>query len=571
MRSMPRPTFRNASALALITLAAGSSALPAAIFTVGSDGACTHATITNALVASLAAGADEIRIARNQTYNNLYIHLTDWSSGTVGQVTLVGGYDTCASSSPSGQTTIDGQAANPVVQVDTASQAASLVVLRSLMLTGSGEEGLRIGAGGQVSLQNVRLQGNGTGGAAVVDGGFLTADSATEIDTNLGPGLTCLTTAQATVASSIHGNSATAGGGILAGSNCNLLLSANTWIFSNNATLGGGIYASSGATVTMDGAAASAFGTLVSGNTATEQGGGIYATGGTTTVTIKNSAVTSNAAGLEGGGIWAGLGAKVLMDRVDGPCFTPARCSDLSGNGITQVASFVPGAAVWTEGGADVEIYQTVVEGNHVSVDSSGGSVLYATGSGSTLTAEGVRLWNNQEADTLFEGLDGAQLIIAFVSASRNFYGGGSVASPVALGTAATATVNSSVFYPNAPFLVGAGALTEADCLIVSNTTGLPGFANFISTSDPLFIDAVAGNLRLSPQSPAVDYCDTLAYVPQHFDGDHEARGFDLLVNANGSPGVTGGVFDLGFDEVRPLFTDGFVTGNTSAWSSVVP
>ena len=172
------------------------------------------------------------------------------------------------------------------------------------------------------------------------------------------------------------------------------------------------------------------------------------------------------------------------MDRVDGPCFTPTRCSDLSGNGVTQSNQVVPGAAVWAESGADVEIYQTIAEGNYVSPSSDNGSVFFATGVGSTLTVEGVRLWNNQEADALFEGQDFAQLSIAFVTASRNLYDGEYATSPIALTTNATATLNSSVFYPNLPVFLGSGgALSEVDCLILSNTSGLPGGATFISTS----------------------------------------------------------------------------------------
>ncbi len=567
-----RARLQKVAALALLSTAAGTSLLPAAIFTVGSDGACTHATITSALVASLAAGADEIRIARNQTYTNLYIHLTDWSPGTVGAVTLAGGYDTCADTTANGTTAIDGQATNPVVEVDTGSQPTSQVTLRGLHLTGSGEEGLRIEAGGLVTASEVLIQGNGTGGVAVVDGGDLVIDTLSTISENTGPGITCLTGAQVDTSASIFGNLATAGGGIVAGSTCDMNILNNSAISANNATLGGGIYASSGATVLVDGAVASVYATEIADNTATDQGGGIYATGATTTVLIRNTAVTGNVAGLEGGGIWAGLGAKVIMDRVDGPCFDAARCSDLSGNGITQSNLYVPGAAVWAESGADVEIYQTLAEGNHVTATSDGGSVFYATGAGSTLTAEGIRLWNNQECDALFEGQDNAQLSIAFVSASRNVWDGGFNASPVALTTNATATLNSSVFYPNLPVILGSGgALSEVECLILSNTTGLPGGATLISTSNPLFVNATAGNLRVSPNSPAVDYCDAFNYLPQHFDGDHEARGFDLSFNANGSPGVAGGLYDLGFDEVRPLFADGFATGNTSAWSSVVP
>ncbi len=572
MSSTRRRRIQMLGALALLISANGTSLLSAAIFKVGSDGACTHATISNALIASLAAGADEIRIARNQTYTNLYIHLTDWSPGTVGTVTLAGGYDTCADTTASGTTTIDGQATNPVVEVDTGSQPTSQVTLRNLLFIGSGEEGLRVGAGGQVTASEILLQFNGTGGAAVVDGGDLVIDTLSTISDNTGPGITCLTGSQVDTSASIRDNSATAGGGIVAGSTCDMNILHNSAISANNATLGGGLYASSGATVLVDGAVASVYATEIADNTATDQGGGIYATGATTTILIRNAAVTGNEAGLEGGGIWAGLGAKVIMDRVDGPCFTPARCSDLSGNGVTQSNQVVPGAAVWAESGADVEIYQTIAENNYVSPSSDNGSVFFATGVGSTLTAEGIRLWNNQEADALFEGQDFAQLSIAFVTASRNLYDSEYATSPIALTTNATATLNSSVFHPNLPVALGSGgALTEVDCLILSNASGLPGGATLISTSDPLFTNAIAGNLRPLPSSPAVDYCDTFAYTPLHFDGDHEARGFDLASNPNGTPGASGGLYDLGFDEVRPLFADGFFSGNTSAWSSVAP
>ena len=572
MSSTRRRRIQKLSALALLLSASGASLLPAAIFTVGSDGACTHATINNALLASLAAGADEIRIARNQAYTNLYIHLTDWSPGTVGTVTLAGGYDTCADTTATGTTTIDGQATNPVVEVDTGSQPTSQVTLRGLQLIGSGEEGLRVGAGGQVTASEILLQNNGTGGAAVVDGGDLTIDVLSAISENTGPGITCLTGYQVDTSAIIHHNAAPAGGGIVAGSACDMNILNNSAIASNSATLGGGLYASSGATVLVDGAVASVYATEISNNTATDQGGGIYATGATTTVMIRNAAVTGNEAGLEGGGIWAGLGAKVIMDRVDGPCFNPTRCSDLSGNGVTQVDISVPGAAVFAESGADVEIYQTIAEGNYLTPGLNNGSILYATGVGSTLTVEGMRLWNNQEADALFEGRDSAHLSIAFVTASRNVWNGGFTTSPVALIVGATATLNSSIFHPNdAMVLDSGGELTEADCLILSNTTGLPVDATLISTSDPMFANAIAGNLRPLPSSPAVDYCDTFAYTPLHFDGDHEARGFDLAANPNGTPGASGGLYDLGFDEVRPLFADGFFSGNTSAWSSVAP
>lgn len=545
------------------------SPLSAATFKVGSDGACTHATIGAALVAALAAGADEIRIAQNQTYTNVSLHLTDWSPATVGPLTLVGGFPTCAAATPSGWTELLGQAGNPVIDVDTASQATSQVTLRGLQIKG-GLEGLRVDGGGRVSVDASRLVSNVGSGAVVSNGGELTLTVDNEVAFNSNTGVACFTGSLVNSAAHIHDNDATGGGGVSAGSGCEVNLLPQSWVINNQATVGAGIYASSGASVLVDGVLSGGLGTLVNSNDAVDQGGGIYATGAGTTVTVRNAQVDSNVAGLEGGGLWAGLGAKIVLDRVTGGCFNPARCSSLSNNQVTQGNSAVPGAAAWAESGADIEIYQTFVEGNSVSATSDNGSVLYATGAGSTLTVEGLQLWNNLEADALFEGASGAHVQIAFVTASRNVHNGSPVTSPLALSGGSTATVNSSIFYPNLPFIVlDSSSISEVDCVIVSNTTGIGG--SFVVTSDPLFVGSTVGNLRLQLASPAIDFCDTAQYVPQHDDRDHEARGFDLAVNANGSPGVSGGIYDLGMDEVRPLFADGFGTGSASAWSTVVP
>jgi hypothetical protein len=99
----------------------------------------------------------------------------------------------------------------------------------------------------------------------------------------------------------------------------------------------------------------------------------------------------------------------------------------------------------------------------------------------------------------------------------------------------------------------------------------VPGGGTSVVAVDPRFAAPAQGDLHLHPQSPAVDFCNIAAYAPAHGDGDGQARGFDLGSNPNGTPGVPGGLFDLGFDEVRPLFADGFETGGTSRWSAVTP
>ena len=66
-------------ALALGLLAAADSG--AAVFTVGSDGDCTHANILAAVIAASnnGAGLDEIRLATNQTYSNVIAPITSHS------------------------------------------------------------------------------------------------------------------------------------------------------------------------------------------------------------------------------------------------------------------------------------------------------------------------------------------------------------------------------------------------------------------------------------------------------------------------------------------------------------
>jgi hypothetical protein len=106
----------------------------------------------------------------------------------------------------------------------------------------------------------------------------------------------------------------------------------------------------------------------------------------------------------------------------------------------------------------------------------------------------------------------------------------------------------------------------------VSSVSGLRGSATLISTLDPQFRNALAGDLRVGFTSPAIDFCDATLFQPTHTDRDGENRGYDVAGNANGSPGLPGGLYDLGADEVRDLLlVDGFESGNTALWSGQSP
>jgi hypothetical protein len=85
------------------------------------------------------------------------------------------------------------------------------------------------------------------------------------------------------------------------------------------------------------------------------------------------------------------------------------------------------------------------------------------------------------------------------------------------------------------------------------------GIDFFTLNAAPGFINEAGGNLRLALGSPALDYCDDAGYSPTFSDIDIQARGTDLAGNPDGSPGVPGGRFDLGFDElIDTLFADRF-------------
>ena len=614
---MLRPTLRllaPATCCAALLLAFGAPA-SADVYTVGSDGACNFSSLTNALLAAaFHAGADEIRLANNSTYTGVRLHLTDWDPSSAGTLTLTGGYTDCTGSTTGPRTVLSGDATHPIVLVDTSSASTSQITLQRLQLDGSGVDGLEVDAGGDVTLVNTYLTGNTNAGAAV-DGGTLTLDGADTrvennasygitvsnsghvsigtmswVSTNDGPGIYCSTNSTVDVLGVINGNQTPySGGGVSAASGCTFHLQPGGWVLGNTAGFGGGIYASTGAHIVVD--ENSVFDpTLVNGNSATDHGGGLFLIGAGTTATIKGR-VTDNTSPDMGGGIAVESGATVTMERGTTDCDHGNRCAELSGNQLT--AGHI-GAAAYVVGGSSLVLHDTYVESNTIAAGSTYGSVLYAEGAGTSLHLEGVGFWDNHGPDTLLEGGSGATITAAFVSASGNGTfptavrqaaistpvprpgfdlpaapAGDLAARPVVLDLA-TANLYSSVYWPNSPVLVSDGSSFDSDCLLVSDATGLTASTD-ATTSDPGFADLYGGDLHLRVTSPAVDFCDAFVYTPIAPDVDYEARGFDPPENPNGVPGVLGGTYDVGFDEVHPLFADGFETGNTSRWSSAVP
>ena len=135
-----------------------------------------------------------------------------------------------------------------------------------------------------------------------------------------------------------------------------------------------------------------------------------------------------------------------------------------------------------------------------------------------------------------------------------------------ALASLRAASASMATMALKRPFVASAGSAIEGDCLLLDTTSGLTSHFSSLVGFDPGFQDAGSGDLHISRSSPAVDSCDNASYVPLDSDYDLETRGYDF----SSEPDLLG-PFDRGADEVRPLFADGFASGNTVAWSATVP
>jgi predicted outer membrane repeat protein len=566
---------RGAAWVALLALAVGAGAARAAIFRIGpaTDGACDANSISAALIiAALNNEDDEIRLANEQTYNNVYLPFTDFPN----RVTIVGGFANCSAASPSGSTTLHAQTTHPVVETSTTT-GANDIVLRNLQLLGPGTSfaisGIRVAGNSHVQAFATEVAGFGDSGVfATGSQAHLELDIDSLVHDNYGfhgGGVRCGSQALVDVSGQVSYNDAANGGGVFAGS-CSVGLHPGAVVNYNHASAdGGGVYVNGGGHVHL--VATSYPGAGINVNAADDQGGGIYARDIDTLVLIDNGAVNSNTAGTQGGGIYADALADVILERLPGFCFFDTRCVDLMDN---HLVTGNQGAAAFGTGGAQIQLMQAQVHRNSVAAGAAFGSIVHADGAETIVALQGVAMSGNTNADTLLEGTNSGYLRAGFVSGGGNTYTcGGSTCPdrPIVLSGAATASLYSSVFYPNSPVLAGANGelLDTADCLMLSDATNLPAGAFFV-LADPEFVDVALNDLHLKPRSPAVDFCDAPPYTAVN-DLDGEARPYDLPWNANGSPGVGGGTYDLGADEVRPTFADGFESGDLSRWPIVAP
>jgi hypothetical protein len=387
---------RTGAALLAALLAPSAQA---AIFTVGSDAACTHSNILSAISAASTNGpaVDEIRVAMNQTYASQVLPIASHS------VQLRGGYATCAATTPTGYTVIGGTAAGVNGTITTTGVAASAftVLLERLELRDGGNQvsrrggAVRIGGHFDVTVRNVRIVENqaGRGGGIYVDGtdgATLWLTGGTTINNNLaglsGGGIYCLGGADLQMGNAVIADNSAIdtgsdphesgnGGGVALYEQCRMVQSGDTdsaGVRDNFAErYGGGYYLRSADLFLLGSSSAPAW---VFRNQADAIGGGIAVNDDISNgipgfvdsqVGIENSRIDNNLAAI-GGGIGLVVGGTVSMNRTlfGNACHNATRCSTLSQNSATDAGAFCVGAAISAGLISSMLVRQTIIDNN---------------------------------------------------------------------------------------------------------------------------------------------------------------------------------------------------------------
>lgn len=403
-----------------------------------------------------------------------------------------------------------------------------------------------------------------------------------------GGGIYCLGAGQVFIlaGSTVFNNQGPLGGGIYAAGGCTVTVVAGRpgGVFFNEAGNGGGIYGASGATINVFGSSATP--ASLRSNRADVSGGAIYVTGTTTTANVLASEIWDNRAGISGAGFYVTGGADLLMDQDLPVCARGFRCSLLALNFSESPTGTTEGGAVFVTGGGKATIRRTYVTGNRA-MARHGGNVGLVEGASSILLMEGDILYDNAAFGAHVLARDGGRATVAYSSVWGSSTSGVGMTFLEADDDGTVELLSSVVIEGNGEALEGGGLADHvmiafapnstgvADCVIVHMLEFLPPTTTAVVEADPadIWIDPASGDPRLRADADAIDFCDTdllPPVVPPRTDIEHELRGADA------PPANRFGPYDLGADEwyaasSTGIFSDGFESGNTSAWSATVP
>ncbi len=562
----------------------------------GLDPACDYDDIHGAMIAAALDGnsTTEIRLAMNNSYFDTATNISDQS------VDLIGGYSDCSDDDPgTAQTILYGVAGTgpPIIVAENGTSTRHQVLLKNLILrestSGADGGGVMLTGNLDVVFDYVDVTENSAlrGGGVFIDGNGDDIDvlftNFSEVSFNTatdGGGVFCID--HATVLfedGAIAFNEAgTDGGGVFVAEHCHFTSQAGGFlqgIFYNQANSdGAGVYAGHAETwipgedydIRFDMRNNSSSPALLVANECmgTCSGGGVTGFGPSVRMEFVNTVINGNSARF-GGGVFLYFGAELVM-RAAGRCSAGSVCSGITNNVAGPDDSFGWGGGISIANGAQAWISRTEISGNSADQSSAIRVQGFMTGTAvpARLFGEGLLIVENSGADDVIFSNMSAETTLAYVTISDNR----DQLRSIEIEDATLSLFSSIVWddYGNrdtSVFLTDGLSNLTVDLLMAHEVDSVP-FNSRAYQLQPGFVDPDGDDYRLGSGSLAIDRGDVTVYVPQYFDMEGQARGFD-----DGGTVNIFGTFDLGADEYvySDIFNDGFERGDTTDWSNTVP
>ncbi|HET7843793.1 MAG TPA: hypothetical protein VFL14_06560 [Xanthomonadales bacterium] len=571
-------------------------ATPAAVFTVGSDAACTHGNLLSAISAASTngAGLDEIRLATNLAYNSIVAPIASHS------VTIRGGYSSCSDTTASGRTVLRGTTAGASGTIATSGTAAAYELnVENLELREGGNTtrrggALRIEGNFIVRLRNSVVTENlaGRGGGIFIDGiddAELVIDANSIVSSNVaavsGGGIYCQRNGMVTLDGVIVANTAQDGtgdptesgnGGGVTLFGCFMNQNASPGllgVLANTADRhGGGYYLRNAARLFVIGNA-NAPGRIAE-NTAGDTGGGIAiydapALAQPSEAEIDNSYVDANVAPRGAGiGLVAGGSARSARTRAAGACHNDTLCSTMRDNDYPATAAAGIGCAAYVGPGGILKLRGTRVERNCP----RGSGWTFRQGGDSRLELDSTVVADNRGADPFFlEAPFTGALEIGWSTITRNFASLRIGMFSVPSGSINTGSLRVYGTLLGEPFerlitVSGGGGLPPMvfafDCLVVDTTfTQSVTPYRAIAMMPPYGMAAPGvGNYRLAAGTARpVDWCDQGQVLPRIAgDAGGVATIYDAPIANQFGPRDIGAYEFVVASQPDPLFANGF-------------
>jgi hypothetical protein len=554
--------LRSIAICALMTLCV---AAPAATYRVGAGGACTHASIQDAIDAAAADPdvADTIRVTRSLAYQDVSLDIHDQS------LVITGGYAYCDDEIGDGlRTELAGDGDNSVVRI----HGDGDVTLRYLTLSGGHQPRFNYGFGGGLHIEDGphlvttsdllvtnNDAGHGGGISVVNEHSDMPADVKLTLGDNVvvsyneagyppvagdpyvhGGGIYCK---DATLvmnggsSTSILGNVAEGDGGGIAAVDCDVTIAPRGTFGSFNGIVlneagrdGGGLLAAGDTGIDIYTAHAQRP-VYIAANTAGREGGGLKLNSGAR-VNAWDVIIEGNRSFDEGGAVSvfsdydaSGL-ATFIMQGTTGAappdavnCDASRRCNRIADNVAADDGGNGQDAAAIRVKTTDNEVFGEAVRANvqirGTLIDSNAGASLvrirqecdFSGTASADVDFHGVVMSRNSVSGRLLTNPDAPYDCSSNLTVHASTIAGNDIGGDAVIGSTDHFLMDRSIVWQPGRQAVAVGGLDEGDVeyVLASDLTGIPASITDFS-ADPRFVDPERGDFHLQASSPAIDF-----------------------------------------------------------------